>query len=117
MSTSTMTTARAAAEHLSREIRLRDLADLMPRAVYTRTKMPLLIEQACSTILDTRAPDELVCGCALEFIDLIDSFDSDGMLFELERDESASRMLRKRQIRAALRAAQQALEQVRGGLA
>lgn len=108
-----MTIARQAAEHLARAIQHHNLVDLMYEEIRENTRMQQLIDQACVTILDERAPDELACGCALDLVDLLESFQREGMLFERLPRERVPRMLSKIHIRAALRAAVVQLGQVR----
>jgi hypothetical protein len=104
--TSTLTTARAASERLAREIQDRDLAGLMPAEIRDHTRMQQLIEQACGTILDPRAPDELVCGCAQDLVQLLLSFSKDGILFERPAGKQrVNVLLRKIKIGTALEAA------------
>lgn len=113
MSTTTMTTARAAAERLAREIQLRDLAGLMPEEIREHTRMQHLIKTACTTILDERAPDELVCGSAADLVKLLLGFSRDGVLFDRPAGKQRiAIMLRKVKIGTALEAAAVELHQV-----
>lgn len=112
-----MTTARQAAEHLAWAIQYHNLVDLMYVEIRENTRMQQMIEQACETILDERAPDELACGCGLDLVELLESFQREGMLFERQPQERVPRMLRKIHIHAALRAAVVQLDQVREVLA
>lgn len=108
------TTARTAAVRLAREIQDSDLAGLMPEEIREHTRMQQLIQQVCGTILDERAPDELVCGCADESVKLLLSFSREGFLFE--RNDGTQRvgaLLRKVKIRSALEAAAIELVDVR----
>lgn len=114
MTASTLTTARAAAERLAREIQDRDLAGLMPTEIREHTRMQQLIEQACDTILDECAPDTLVCGCADDLVGLLISFDRDGILFDRSKPERLPRLLRRLQIHGALTAAAHQLGLMQG---
>lgn len=108
------TTARTAAVRLAREIEERDLAGLIPEEIRGNTRMRQLIETACGAILDQRAPDELVCGCAGDLVKLLLSFSREGILFE--RNDGTQRvgaLLRKVKIRCALEAAAIELVDVR----
>lgn len=110
----TLTTARQAAERLAREIQDRDLPGLMPTEIREHTRIQQLIEQARETILDPRAPDQLVCGCAADLVKLLTSFDRDEILFERPASPQPVRiLLRKFLIRIPLRAAERELGQVR----
>ncbi len=100
------TTARAAAVRLAREIRQRDLAGLMPEEIKNNTRMQQLIEQASGTILDDRAPDGLVRGCADDLVKLLLRFSREGIFFERPAGkQSIGVMLRKVKIRSSLEAA------------
>lgn len=80
--------------------------------------MQQLIEQACATILDERAPDELACGCAGDLVDLLLSFSRDRILFERPAGKQAiAVLLRKVKISTALEAAAIELRQVQEVLA
>lgn len=108
-----LTPAREAAQRLAREIQDRDMAGLMPVDIREHTRMQQLIERACETILDPRAPDDLVCGCAADLVKLLSSFDEDGILFDRPAGSQPIRvLLRKVHIRAALRAAAAELDKV-----
>lgn len=115
---STLTTVRQAAERLAREIQLRDLAALMPQEIREHTRMQQLIERACETILDERAPDALVRGCACDLVDLLLSFSRDRILFDQgDGKKTIAFLLRKIKIGTALEAAAIELHQVREVLA
>jgi hypothetical protein len=118
MSTTTLTNARQAAERLAREIQLRDLAGLMPVEIREHTRIQQLIERACETILDPRAPDELVCGCATDLVELLLGFSRDRILFDrTEGKKTIAFLLRKIKIGTALEAAAIELNKVREVLA
>lgn len=103
MNTTTMTTARQTPEHLVRAIQRNDLAGLMPADTRDYTRMQQLVELARS--------------CASDLLELLQSFQREGTLFERLEHERVPRMLRKVQIRVALRAVAVQLEQVREVLA
>lgn len=113
MSTTNLTPFRLAVEHLARSIDHHDLAGLMPPEIREHTRMHQLIEQACATIMDDRAPDELICGCATDLVKLLKCFQQEGILFERVARERVPRLLRKIHIRSALRAAARELDLVR----
>lgn len=114
----TLTPAREAAQRLAREIQDRDLARLMPVEIREHTRMQQLIERACETILDPRAPNELVCGCACDLVDLLLSFSRDGILFDRPQGkQSIAFLLRKIKIGTALESAAIELNQAREVLA
>lgn len=93
MSTNNLAASRQTVEHLARSIEHHDLVGLMPADIRENPRMHQLIERACETMLDERAPDELACGCAADLVRLLEN------------------------IRAALRAAARELDLVREVLA
>lgn len=113
----TLTTARQAAERLAREIQLRDLEALMPQEIREHTRIQQLIERACETILDERAPDELVRGCAADLVDLLLGFSRDRILFDQRGEKTIAFLLRKIKVGTALEAAAVELNKVREVLA
>jgi hypothetical protein len=113
----TLTTARTAAERLASEIQDRDLAGLMPPEIRYHTRMQQLIDEACSTILDPSADDELACGCASDLVKLLLSFSENDILFERVDKKSVSVLLRQVKIRSALEAAAIELDAVKEVLA